>query len=279
MSYAWTTTNALASLAAANFTWLLGPNDDSRIYIRDRRMGKQFVCTSGSTANGLTIDMGVATSLSGFALLNHNLATFGGTINVSVSAADNAGMTVNLVSAKSNTPLDFTRPHDKDHVLQFPAVSRRYWLINIGYGTAGSKTLRIGEVFGFASTTALTRMDVYGASGESADMRFAAVGSDNMEERAYLLAGPQRTKRLSFTDITESERQELEAIFHAAQGRVNPVLFVLNKNETTGAAAAADQDVMFAKLDLDSFGYQFTDFSRYAPPALVLRNLAREVGA
>lgn len=277
MSYAWTVTNALASLAEGSFIWTSGPNDATRLHMRDRRMGKQFTCTAAASGNTLTIDLGTATSLSGFAFLNHNLASFGGTVSCQIQGADDFAFSVNVVTAKAITTLDFTRPHDKDFVLQFPAVSRRWWRLIFTW--TGTKTLKVGEVFAFASSTTLTRRDIWGPSGEGWEYRLASTESDALEHRAYLLAGPRRTKRLVFGDLSSTERIELEALFFAAQGPVNPVLFITEKNETSSAATADEQDVLFAKLDLEAFDFKFADFSRFDVPELLLRSLGREVGA
>jgi len=275
MAYAWTVTNALPA-TAASYVWQSGPSDATRAYLYDRRMGKQFVCTAAASGNTLNIDMGAATSLKGLAFLNHNLASFGGTVTAQVQAATLSDYS-NAADAKAITTLDFTSPHAKDFVLQFPAVSKRYWRIIFTW--TGTKALKVGEVFGYASATPLTRKDIYGASGEGHQVRVASVESDNLERRAYLMAGPRRSKRMTFSDLSAAELAELEALFFATKGPVNPVLFILNQNEVSTAAAAADTDVMFAKLDLEDFSYTFPDFSRHAPPALVLLNLAREVGA
>lgn len=276
MAYAWTITNALSALAAANFVWTSGPSDATRLFMVDRRMGKQFVCTAASSGNTLNIDMGAATSLKGFAFLNHNLASFGGTVTAQVQAATLSDYS-NAADAKAITTLDFTQPHSKDFVLQFPAVSKRYWRIILTW--TGTKTLKVGEVFAYATATALSRKDVYGPSGEGHEIRVASVESDNLEQRAYQLAGPRRSKRMTFSDLSTSERAELEALFFATKGPINPVLFVLSQNEVATAAAADDTDVMFAKLDLTDFSYSDPDFRLFTPPVLVLQNLAREVGA
>lgn len=277
MSYAWTVTNALAGLAATNLSWASGPGDATRLFMFDRRMGKQFVCTAAASGNTLTVDMLAATSLKGWALLNHNLASFGGTVTVQIQATDDVAWGTGIVTAKAVTTLDFTQPHAKDFVLQFPAVSKRYWRVILSW--TGTQALKVGEIFAYASTTPLTRKDIYGASGEGHEYRVASVQTDALEERAYLLAGPRRIKRMSWTDNSLTERQELEALFFAAKGPVNPVLFVLNQAEVQTAAAADDTDVMFGKLEASDFAFQFADFSRYATPVLVLRNLGREVGA
>jgi len=277
MAYGWTTTNALASLAASAMTWTAGPADDTRLYLRDRRMGKQYVCTAASSGNEFTFDLGSAQALKGIALLNHNLASFGGTVTCQVLAADDSGFTTNLVTAKNVTTLDFTRPHEKDFVVQFASVTRRWWKMLLTW--TGTKTLKVGEVFAYSSVTTLSRRDIYGKSGETREIRTVDVESDSLERTSYLLAGPRRSKRLSFSDLSESERQELEALFESSVGPVNPVLFVTDVNETATASSASEQDVLFAKLDLDTFAYDFTDFGRYKPPDFVLRNLAREVGA
>lgn len=276
MAYAWTVTNALAALAEDAFVWTSGPSDTTRLYMRDRRMGKQFVCAAANLTNSLTVDFTAATSLKGWAVLNHNLASFGGAVTVTITAAPDAAFAT-PVTAKATTTLDFTKPHDKDFVLQFPAVSRRYWRITFGW--TGSQALKVGEVFAYASATALARKDIYGSSGEGHEIRVAQVESDNMEQRSYLMAGPRRSKRMAFSDLSPSERVELEAIFYATKGPVNPVLFVLSQNEVATAAAADDTDVMLATLDLVDFSYSDPDYNRYVPPVLLLRNLAREVGA
>lgn len=276
MSYAWTVTNALASLAAGNFVWASGPADATRLYMRDRRMAKQFVCTAAASGNTLSIDMGAATSLTGLAFLNHNLASFGGTVTAQVQAATFSDYS-NAADAKAITTLDFSAPHAKDFVLQFPAVNKQYWRIIFTW--TGTKTLKVGEVFAYSTVTALSRKDLYGASGEGHEYRLAQVESENMELRSYVLAGPRRSKRMTFGDESLTERQELETWWRASKGPVNPVLFVLSQNEVSTAAAADDTDVMFGSLILAEFNFQFFDFSRYAVPELVLRNLAREVGA
>lgn len=276
MSYAWTITNALAALPAASFVWQSGPSDDTRLYMRDRRMGKQFACTAASSGNTLNIDMGAATSLKGLAFLNHNLASFGGTVTAQVQAATLSDYS-NAADAKAVTTLDFTQPHDKDFVLQFAAVSKRYWRIIFTW--TGSKALKVGEVFAYATATTLNRKDIYGPSGEGHEYRVASVESDNMEERSYLLAGPRRSKRMTFKDQSPSDLAELQALFFATKGPVNPVLFVLSQNEVATAAAADDTDVMFGKLDLREFNFSYPDFRLHDVPELVLRNLAREVGA
>lgn len=277
MAYAWTTTNALAGLSASAFTWASGPSDDTRLYMRDGRMGKQFVCLTANGGNTLYIDLGSATSLKGLALLNHNLASFGGTVSAQVQGADNSGFTVNVVTAKALTTLDFTKPHDKDFVLQFAAVSRRYWRIILTW--TGDKVLKVGEVFAYASVTTLTRKDIYGSSGEAREVRVASTESDAMEQRNYLLAGPRRRKTMVFQDLTASERQELEALWDATRGPVTPVLWVLEKNEVSTAASADEQDVIYGRLELTDFAYGFSDYSRYSVPSLILVSLGREVGA
>lgn len=276
MSYAWTITNALSALAEAAFVWQSGPSNATRLYMRDGRMGKQFVCTTANGGNTLNIDLGSATSLKGFAFLNHNLASFGGSVTCQVQAATASNYS-DAADAKASTTLDFTQPHAKDFVLQFAAVSKRYWRLIFTW--TGDKVLKVGEVFAYASVTALARKDIYGPSGEGHDYRVAQVESDNLEQRAYLLAGPRRTKRLTFTDLTPSELAELEALFFATKGPVNPVLFVLSQNEVATAGAAEDTDVMFAKLELTDMAYTFADYRLHDVPALVLRNLGREVGA
>lgn len=274
--YAWTITNALSGLAAGAFTWTSGPADSTRTYMRDGRMGKQFVCSSATGGNTLALDLGSATTLRGLAFLNHNLASFGGTVTALVQAADDSAFSVNLVTAKALTTLDFTKPHDKDFVLQFSAVTKRYWRIVLTW--TGAQVLKVGEVFAFASATTLSRRDNY-SSGEGHQYRLATVESDNLETRSYLMAGPRRTRRFVWGDRSEAERAELEAMFYAAKGGLNPVLFILDVNETSTAAAATEQDVMFGKFDADTFDYVFSDYSRNDAPAMVLRNLAREVGA
>jgi hypothetical protein len=276
MPYAWTVTNALSTRAAGDFTWTSGPADATRLNMRDRRMGKQFVCNAAASGNILAVDFGVATSLKGWAFLNHNLASFGGAVTVQIQGADDAAFTVNLLNAKTTTTLDFTKPHAKDFVLQFPALSRRYW--RIVFGWTGTKTLKVGEVFAYSSATTLSRRDIWGSSGEGHEHRLAQVDSQNLESVKYLLAGPQRSKRLIFSDVSASERVELEALFYATAG-INPVLFILEQNESSAAATEPEQDVMFAFLELPNFDFNFSDFSRFSVPTLVLRNLGREVGA
>ncbi len=276
MAYAYAITNKLATVALAQITWQSGPTDITRAYMMDRRMAKQFVCTAAAGGNTLNIDFSGSTPVTGVAFLNHNLASFGGTVTVQVQGATLSDYS-DAVNAKAICTLDFTQPHAKDFVLQFPQTFKRYWRVIFTW--TGTQTLKVGEVFWYSSATAFTRKDIYGPSGEGHEYQVVQTESDNLERRAYMQAGPRRMKRMSFTDLTIAERMEWEALFFAAKGPVLPVLFILNQNEVSTAAVADDTDVMFAKVDLTSFDYLFTDFSRYAPPAIVLKNLAREVGA
>lgn len=276
--YAWTVTNALSSLAASAFTWASGPSDATRLYMTDGRMGKQFACTSASSGNTLTVDFGTATALTGWALLNHNLASFGGAVTLVIQGADDSGFSVNLVTAKASTTLDFTSPHEKDCVLQMASVSKRYW--RLVFTWTGDKVLKVGEVFAYASAnrSALSRKDIYGQSAEGYRVRTVKVETDHLEQRGYLVAGPQRMKKLVFSDQSEAENAELLALWAAARETV-PVLFITSQNEVDTAAAAVDQDVMFAQLRREDFMSAFVDYSRRGPPELLLVNMGREVGA
>jgi hypothetical protein len=274
MAHAWATTNALAGLAESAFTFTNWTASNKQ-FLNDAAM--DGACSTG-TASGTTryidIDLGGATALVGFALLNHNIAAWSST-TIRVQGADDAGFSVNLVEAKAATTVAVTAPNDKDTVLQFPSVTKRYWRLT--FVSSGTEALRLGELMALASITALSRLKAYGWSeSEEYVSNRAAMRTGNA--RASFLAGPIRSKRLPFVDMQgTSQREELMAMWRAARGDVTPFLWVEQVESTATAATAAGQECLWGKLQ-PSLSWRETDYTLYDVDALELRSLGRDVG-
>ena len=278
MSYAYAVTRALSGLAATAFTWTPATTTN-RAFLNDGRMDKRFAVAATATTVNVVIDMGAATLLKGIALLNSNIASApGGTPQVQVLAADDAAITLNVVQAKSTTNLNITAPKQKDHVLQFTgAQTKRYWQI-IWSWSASAFALQLGELFAFAASPQLTRKSDYGG-GESNDIRTSVVEFDTGNSRGYFLGGPVRAKRLPFSLHTESQRLELETLHAAVKADATPFLWIPSYEAVATGAAAAEQEVIYGRLEVNEFAWTEGDYQLFDPSELVIRSLGREVGS
>ena len=281
MSFAYAVTNALSGLAAAAFTPGSGPSDATRAYLNDGRMDRQYEFTGGVASNTLVFDMGSATALKGIAILNHNLASADAPRYISIQAADDAAITVNAVTVKSNSEVTDgntdTNPANKDTVLQFATVTKRYWRINFDWDNTFQ--LKVGEIFAYAAVTQLTRGMVDG-SGETERIVAPTVEMQNGETRSAFIAGPVRTKHLrSDSSFSTTERKALLTLWRATRGPVTPFLWIESYEATAVAAALTEQDCIFGRLILPEFAWTWTDYNLSQPPEFVLQSLGREVGS
>ena len=269
-------TNLGASLAAAAFTPGSGPSDASRSFLVDRRMDKVYEFTAVSGDNELVIDFGSAVSLGAIALLNSNVVDApGGEPTVTVEAADNSGISVNAVLAKDETLLNITLPYHRDHVLQFPAVSRRFWRIT--WFWSGSFQLTLGEIFFAAGVTSLPRRSTYG-SGDALRVLDVSVEMQYGDSRVTLLGGPQRVKRLRFADLSATDAQALRTMWLTMGGRALPFLWVEQVQAATQGAPAAEQECVFGRLQAPDFAEPQEDFGVYQTAELEVRSMGRQVG-
>lgn len=282
MSHVWAVTNSLAPLTSAAFTWSAGPSDATRAYLCDGRLDKQFESASAASSVNVIIDLGSAQELSLLALLNTNVRD-AVVPKVLVEAADNAGMSTNLVTPRALTTLNIANYYEqtsKDHVIQLEAATRRYWRIT--WSWTGTFSLKVGEIFGASRTTSteLSRQAVWGASDASI---LKTVTNETVcgEKRAAIFGGPLREKRMRFQDLSLSEGMELKTMWHTARGPVLPVLWVETKTTTASGSAqpASEQECLYGRLASDSFTLENPDYGLYQPGEFVLRSLGREVGA
>lgn len=274
LQHAYATTNKLTALADAAFTWTPATTTN-RVYLHDGRMDKIFSVASTASTVNVVIDFGSATALTAIAILNSNIAQ-ATSPTITIAAADDAAITVNPVTPKATTTLNTTAPRQKDHVLQFASVSKRYWRIT--WAWTGSFALTLGEIYACV-TTALTRYTVFGHS-EDEEYFGTEFQSDTGESRGHFIAGPYRTKVLPFEDLSESERDELLTLRRACNAGASPLLWCHQYEAVSTAAAAAYQDVIWGRLRGNkNFPWNEFDYARFNVNALVLKSLAREVGA
>lgn len=275
MSSGYAVTNAASGLAASAFTWSSGYTTN-RARLNDGLQDELAAGSSSAQASGQTliIDMGAAVSLSAFALLNHNLAT--GACYVNIYAASDSGFTTSLWLAMGDTTITTSAPYEKDTILQFEAISRRYWKITFNH--TGTKIVTLGELMAITSITTLTRQTVYGA-GESERYVQNRVESATGNLRSTFLSGPIRTKSLPFKDLRgTSERNELMTMWRATRGGVSNLLYVDSVASSYPSGDAASQQCLWGKLQ-ESLGWTEDDYLVFGVDGLVLVGQGREVGS
>lgn len=275
MSIGYAITNALTGLAAASFTWSSAYAAD-RDNLNDGLQDELAASAASAQASGqtLSIDFGVASSLVGIAILNHNLAT--GSCTVAVTAADDSGFTTGVVTAKAATTINTAFPYSKDAVLQFPAVSKRYWRLTFTH--TGTKIITIGELLAFAAITTLSRDAVYGAS-HSLRMVTNRTESRTGQMRSSFLAGPIRSMAFNFVDLQgTAERDELLALWNAALGDVRNVLLLDFVDSSSSAGSATSQQCLWGKLNATT-GWTDDDFQLFGVSGFELVGQGREVGS
>jgi hypothetical protein len=275
MSSGYAITNLLTGLAATAFTWS-SAFTTGRSRLNDTVMDEVAAGSSSAQASGqtLVIDLGSAQAVVAIALLNHNLAA--GACTVRVRAADDAAITTNVVTAKAATTINTSAPYEKDTVLQFPSVTKRYWELTFVH--TGTKIVRLGELLFFGSVTTLTRQTIYGA-GESERYFLNKNEGQVGHVRSTYLGGPVRTKRLPFKDSAGvSQRDELMAMFRASQGGNKNLLYIDDIDSVATAGDAESQQCLWGKF-ADNLGWTEDDFRIFNVDALVLTGQGREVGA
>lgn len=282
-AYAYAYTNRCTGLAASAFTWSAGMlNDATRARLNDNRMDSRYVAGNPATSVSVVIDLGSALAVDGWAVLNSNAAVQK-TCTLTIEAADDAAITVNAVTAKSATTLNVTAPRNKDHVLQFGVVTKRYWRLT--WATTGSWTnFAIGELFAYyttlsVGTTRLSRKRIYGG-GEREQIITSALDFGNGNTRSYFVAGPVRSKRLPFSDLTEAEREELMQMWRRVKAGATPMLWIESYEAVSAAAANAEQEVVYGRCMLPDFAWSEPDFNLFTPDSeIIITSLGREVGA
>lgn len=279
-AHAYSTTNALSGLAAPAFTWSNAATTN-RSYLNDGRMDRRMVIGS-SVASGiaLVIDLGSAQALSGFAILNSNAAAQKSDAAVRVRAADDSGITTNVVTAKAASTLyaPSSPPRNKDHVLQFASVTKRYWELTWTW-TGNVTNFSIGELWAYSAATQLSRRSAYGST-EGKKIFTASESFQVGERRGVFLGGPQRVLQLSWVDLDATARDDLDTLWNLTKGSVAPFLWIQSYEATATAAAASEQDCIFGRLDEDDLPFQNNDFGLYMPAnGLIIRSAGREAGA
>ena len=273
MSQGYAVTNSLTGLAAASFVWS-SAYTTSRTRLNDGIMDEVASSAGSAQASGQTLrfDLGAATALVGLAILNHNLAS--GACTVSVEAATLADYS-NAAAVKAATTIVTTAPNQKDTVLQFASVSKRYWQVTFVH--TGTKVVTIGELLAFTAITTLSRSSIYGdGDAERAFINKNVSGTGH--QRATFLGGPVRTKRLIYKDLNTSDLAEIRAMWAASTYGVSNLLFIPFIESTATAATAAAQECLWGKMQ-EEFDFTRADFSLHDPSNLVIVGQGREVGS
>lgn len=274
MSQGYAVTSSLTGLAATAFTWS-SAYTTNRARLNDGILDELASSASSAQASGqtLVINMGSATALVGFALLNHNLAS--GACTVRVRAADDAAITTNVVTAKAASTITTTAPNQKDTVLQFPSVTKQYWEFTFVH--TGTKVVTIGEVLAFASITTLTRTSIYG-DGESERAVLNKNVSQTGHQRATFLAGPIRTKRRIYKELSTAEKAELRAMWAASNYGTSNILWIDYIESTSTAATDAGMECLWGKIQ-EELDWTQGDYRLFDPSDFTLVGQGREVGS
>jgi len=276
MSHAYALSNLLTGLAATAFTWS-SAFTTGRNRLNDGLQDELAAGSSTAQASGqtLTVDLGSAQSVAAVALLNHNLAT--GACTVAVTYADDSGFTVGTGTAKAASTVPTSAPNEKDLVLQFPAVSKRYWRLTFAH--TGTKIVTLGELLLLGTITTLSRRRIWG-HGEEERFITNRVETSTGNTRSTFLSGPIRTKRLPFKDLRgTSERNEVMSMWRASKGGCLKLLWIDTVESTATAATEEGMECLWGKLQ-ESLGWTEDDFSLYTPDAaLELVGSGREAGS
>lgn len=276
--YAYAVTNLCTGLAASAFSWNGGTNDSTRSRLNDGKMSEPYVNgASVATLRAVVIDFGSAVTLTGIAILNSNCAVQKTDARVLVTGADDAAMSVNAVVAKAQTTLNSTAPKNKDHVLQFGAVTKRYWQLFFAW-TGNVTNFQIGEIFAFNAQAQLTRRAIYG-DGEGRTFKTAEVEYYNGGTRGFRLGGPVRSLRLPFSDHTDAQNEALYTMLAAVNGGASPFLWINSYEAGALAAANAEQEVIYGRITSPEFAFSVPDYQLFNPNDLLIKSLGREIGA
>lgn len=273
MSLAYAVTNAASGLAVGAFTLNSGSISNAA-YLNDADIGNR--ASFNSAGNLLIVDLGSAQSLTGVAILNHNVTSLTGNQGFRVRAADDIGITAGVINPKTSSTLNATAPAAKDHVLQFAATAaKRYW--ELAFDVAAAQTIYLGEVMLFTSVQ-LSRQRIYG-SGEAEEILGTKQRMQYGTTRASYLGGPIRRLEWKWADLTAAQRIELRTMWAAARGFVTPLLLIFSYEAVSTAAAAAEQECLYGNLEKNEFRWAEHDYLLYGPDDLLLRGMGREVGS
>lgn len=267
--------NAARNLVAASFTWSSGYTT-GRDRLCDGRIDAGAFGSSGalSSPQTLTVDLGSAQALSAIALLSHNLATGG--VTVLVEAADNAAITTNAVTAKATTTVATAEPNSRDAVLQFPAVTKRYWRLTFTY--TGNKRIMLGELVMATSVTTLPRQKAYGwGEGEEAIVNINEGRTGAVF--ATQVAPNRRSKRWPFVDMQgTSQLESLMTMWRAGMGGVQPILWIESIDSSASAGTVESQECLYGRIQMSTMRWSENDFTLYSVDELELVGDGRGVG-
>lgn len=275
MAFGYCVQNLCSGLAAADIYISLGTPSDPSTTTRlcDGRLGRVVTSSSTSLLN-LVIDLGSSRAVSVASVLNHNLADLS-VPEVRVLASEDETFATGIVTAKDWTSVSALRASRRDTALVFPAVTKRFWLIQIS--VSADSLMRIGEVFLGASVTGISRGSAYG-SGESVDLATSELVTRSGDRLVATLGGQVFERRYSFADWSASELEELHALWDATSGPTSSLLWIDNVVSSASAGAAADTKCLLGRISGASFAWVQDDFGVYQPPSLVIRSLARGIG-
>jgi hypothetical protein len=280
-SHAYASSNVIGS--GSGFTWSTGALASGlSSYLYDNRLDRRIV-VGASVASGVTliIDLGSAMQLVGIGVLNSNAAVQKTDAALKVEASSSATFAADINVAKAASTLySSLAPRNKDHVLQWNAnFTKRYWRLTWTW-TGNVTNFAIGELFAFITSTQLSRRSVYGSS-EGKKMWTASEQFQTGDRRGLKLGGPQRVLELNFSDLDATTRDQLDAMWQAANGNITPFLWVDSYEAVATAAASAEQNCVFGRLDEDELVFSQDDYAVYNPGSrgFRLRSAGREAGA
>lgn len=283
LAHAYCVTNlirATPTILASSFFVGAGTGSGTFSWIGDGRLDSQYKRTGETSGCYFFIDLGAPTAVDTFALLNTNIGSLSVPVRLELYGNDDL-VTPNTVTAKALTTFSQTKPRHRDHVLSFPSVTRRYWKGVFVWSGGGSLDLRFGELF-LGRATTLTRVTALGGRGQSSSVLSRHFETVAGERRSLFEAGPFRERRLKWSDVSDAERTELLAMWDAAKGGGNPLLWIESRNAVQTAAADVDQECIYGRLREDLLEWDEIDYgpggSRWEPSNLVIRSLGREVG-
>lgn len=262
-------TDLAQNLADAAFTWSDGTTAN-RASLHDGRMDTLFTSASDAGGVNVVIDFGAAVNVNAIALLNSNIASAVAP-TIAIAFSDN---NISYTTAKAATTPNTQTPREREHVLQFPSASHRYWKVT--WAWTGNFQLTLGNIF-VGATIQPQRYTVFGDE-ETPEYLVSVAGGYTGESRALYVGGPLRTKTIRLEDLSASERDDYLTMYFAAKGGALPMLWCHLYEATAVAAPNDNQDVIFGRATQPKPKWNGFDFGRYNLDAIVIESMARDIG-
>lgn len=222
----------MAVMAYADFNAALGATlgvgATGNGYLVDGQLRREAEALGQSSGMYLTLTAAsAALPCNVVALLAHNLCDAPAPVVAQVQAADDAGFTVNVVTAMASRTLSEAGGHRRaSHALPLNATyTKAYYRVRLFWAGGGTHAVRMGEAF-LGLATALPRGLSLGTTEALRFPRRTARGGLGDTWVAALTTRPQRSWEVKVDDASDADVAALRALFRRGLGGARPVLWM-----------------------------------------------------